>query len=112
MQPFVKDEHGVVRFKKNRIVDFLLDEASAGRKCDLNDLARRSHQLRAFTQDEWCQFYQLIGYSLCGYHELSNVPDDAAKAASAAAKAAFPDLDVGGCRDCGCEIHCGVEREE
>jgi len=33
MQPIIKDEQGRARFLANRIVRFLLDEASEGRKC-------------------------------------------------------------------------------
>lgn len=104
MQPIVKDAHGIVRFKKNKIVTFLLDEASAGRKCDLNRLG-----VQDFDQEDWEQFYQLIGYPLCGYHELSCISDEACHEATKAAKKIAPD--AGGCRDKGCEIHSGVKRE-
>lgn len=104
MQPIIKDKGGRPRFQANAIVRFLLDEASEGRKCDLNRLARRD-----FTQADWEQFYQLIGYSLHGYHELSMVSDESAKEATAAAQALFPGVQA--CRDIGCELHCGVERE-
>jgi len=104
MQPFIKDPQGTVRFKENAIVRLLLDEAQP-RGFGLNQLA-----MHDFTQADWEQFYQLIGYSLSGYHELSHVSDASAKAASRSARKAFPG--VGGCRDSGCEIHCGVEREK
>ena len=104
MQPIITDKRGVARFKENAIVRFLLDEASEGRKCDLNRLA-----VRDFCQSDWEQFYQLIGYSICGYHELSMVSDDACLEASAAARQVLPG--AGGCRDTGCEIHVGVARE-
>jgi hypothetical protein len=66
-QPVVWDK-GVLRFKQNRIVRLLLDTG----KLNLNDLSRME-----FEQEDWEQFYQLIGYSLGGYDELSMVSDAA-----------------------------------
>lgn len=100
MQPIIKDENGTVRFKENCLVRTLLDEARK-RGFTLNDLA-----VREFTQADWEQFYQLIGYSLVGYHELSNVSDLACAEASKVAGSLFPA--ASGCRDHGCEIHLGV----
>jgi hypothetical protein len=103
MRPFVKGETGVVRFQANEIVRVLLDE-STERGFSLNNLARRD-----FSQADWEEFYQLIGYSLAGYHELSRVSDKSALDASKRARAQLSAI-VGGCRDTGCEIHCGVEK--
>lgn len=105
MQPLVKDQHGTVRFKGNAIVEYLLECARVGKSADLNHIARLD-----FTQDDRCQFAQLIGYSLSGYHELSYVSDEHAMEASAEAHKQWSD--AGGCRDTGCEIHCGVPCEE
>ena len=104
MQPLVIDDSGIVRFKANAIVEALLAQKGP-RPLTLNDLA-----MMEFSQSAWEQFYQLIGYSLCGFHELSNVSDATALAASAAAREINPEF--GGCRDQGCEWHCGVEEEE
>jgi len=105
MQPLVKDDNGHARFKENAVVRALLDESQA-RGFGLNELARRN-----FTQADWEQFYQLIGYSLSGYHELSRVSDESCLEASRAARALMPW--AGGCRDAdsGCVIHSGVVRE-
>lgn len=101
MQPIEPNPHGTVRFKRNRIVEYLLDNGGI----DMNKLATLP-----FSQDDRVQFAQLIGYSLSGFHELGYVPDSAAIAATKAAHdAGFPN--AGGCRDSGCEIHCGVEEE-
>jgi hypothetical protein len=100
MQPFVKTDQGTVRFKRNAIVRYLLDHGGI----DLNQIAEES-----FSQNDLEQFAQLIGYSLCGYHELSYVSDKSALAATRAAQA--QGFDANGCRDKGCEIHCGVEEE-
>lgn len=104
MQPFVKDPHGTIRFLSNAIVCTLLDEARR-RGFGLNELSAHS-----FAQADWEQFYQLIGYSLAGYHELPQVSDVSALIASANARETFPE--AGGCRDHDCAMHCGVEREE
>ena len=71
MQPTV-DVNGIIRFKENAIVSYLLKH---GQKtgCDMNDLA----QIGPFSQDDWTQFAQLIGYSLSGFGELSYVNNDA-----------------------------------
>ena len=67
-QPLYKDKHGTVRFKQNAIVNYLLDNGGI----DLNDLA-----VIDFSQEDQEQFAQLIGYSLCGFSELSYVSDAA-----------------------------------
>ena len=105
MQPFVMDGK-VVRFKANKIVAYLLDSSRDGHKVDLNDLA-----MMEFSQDDRAQFAQLIGYSLCGFHELSYVSDLAAENATQAARIQFKRSKIGGCRDDGCEIHAGVTEE-
>lgn len=108
MQPIIRDHNKVIRFKSNAIVEALLEHAHKGKKLDLNDIAWME-----FSQDDRCQFAQLIGYSLDGYHELSYVSDNHAKAASEAARAQLdikPDQPLG-CRDVECEIHCGIKEE-
>jgi len=102
MQPIYRDTNGDTRFQKNLIVECLLD--NNGRHLTLNDLA-----MRDFPQHDWEQFYQLIGYSLSGYHELSNVSDASALEASKQAQGAVEGAK--GCRDDGCSIHGGVEHE-
>jgi hypothetical protein len=72
IQPLAKDDEGVLRFKKNAIVEYLLDNGGI----DLNRLA-----MLDFSKDDRQQFAQLIGYSLSGYSELSYVDDDAYTAA-------------------------------
>ena len=91
MQSVEKDAHGVVRFHANAIVRHLLDHG----KIDLNQIA-----LLDVSQEDHEQFAQLIGYSICGYHELSYVSDESAAQASERAKEIMPN--AGGCRDKGC----------
>ncbi len=67
IQPLGKDEHGVLRFKANAIVRFLLDNGPY----DLNQLA-----VRQFTDEDREQFAQLIGYSLSGVGELGYVKNE------------------------------------
>ena len=78
MQPLVKDKHGVVRFHKNAIVEFLLDRGPF----DMNSLA-----VRGFSEADQAQFAQLIGYSVSGWGDLSYVTPEQAGEADAAAEA-------------------------
>jgi hypothetical protein len=66
IQPLYRDNDGVVRFKANAIVRYLLDAGPF----DLNQLA-----LMPFDNKDWEQFAQLIGYSLSGFGELRYVSD-------------------------------------
>ena len=61
-QPTALDEHGTLRFKSNAIVRYLLDNGPF----DMNHLA-----VQDFSDEDRCQFAQLIGYSECGYEDLS-----------------------------------------
>jgi hypothetical protein len=74
IQPLIRDEHGTVRFKENAIVRFLLDNGQH----NMSTLARSQ-----FSQEDQEQFAQLIGYSLCGFCDLSYVSDEAKDAAEA-----------------------------
>jgi len=64
IQRLYKDEYGCIRFKGNDIVKFLLDAGPY----DINDLCRIG-----FKEEDYEQFAQLIGYSLCGLGDLSYV---------------------------------------
>jgi hypothetical protein len=75
MQPLVWDNN-VIRFKRNRVVRFLLDNGDH----DLNQLWRMLGQ-DMFSIEDMEQFYQLIGYSVSGFGEMSNFrPETVAKA--------------------------------
>lgn len=88
IQP-LSEVDGVMRFKENKIVSYLLDWCAAkndhpmtkmdtsGRAPDLNELAAMG-----FSREDWQQLAQLSGYSLGGYSELSYVDDDAYGAAA------------------------------
>lgn len=67
MQPLVWDGDRI-HFKQNRIVRMLLD---CGR-FDMDDI-----DAMGFTDQEREQFAQLIGYSVCGFGDLSYVSDEA-----------------------------------
>ena len=69
MQPVIVSG-GVMRFKRNSIVDFLYEWA-VKRGMGLNELA-----MMDFSQEDREQFVQLIGYSLSGYSELSYVSNE------------------------------------
>ena len=67
IQPLEKYNLGTLRFKKNKIVDFLLEFGPY----DLNKLATMD-----FTDEDREQLAQLIGYSLSGFGKLSYVSDE------------------------------------
>ncbi len=62
IQPLVKDNEGIIRFKENKIVTYLLDNGGI----DMNKLAALQ-----FDSNDYEQFAQLIGYSLDGFGLLS-----------------------------------------
>lgn len=74
IQPLQNDDKGVLRFKENSIVRYILDHGGV----DLNHLARLD-----FPREDREQFAQLIGYSLCGYADLSYVTNETYAAAQA-----------------------------
>ncbi len=76
IQPLYKDDDGM-RFKKNAIVRFLLDAGPF----DMNQIG-----LMPFSQEDREQFAQLIGYSLCGFSELSYVSGETYNEAVASQK--------------------------
>ena len=81
VQPLVVDPSGVTRFKKNEIVELLLERGPL----DMNALAQLS-----FSREDREQFAQLIGYSLGGFSELSYVSDDTHERASRQPRHAWP----------------------
>lgn len=88
IQPLAEDEHGTLRFKKNRIVEYILDwcaskNGSPGYNVNTKGLAPDLNTLSGmdFPVEDWRQLAQLIGYSLSGYGSLSYV-DDASYAAA------------------------------
>ena len=66
MQPLIWSE-GVLRFKPNAVVRYLLDHGGL----DMNTLAGLP-----FSNEDRRQFLQLIGYSLSGYGEYDYVSDE------------------------------------
>jgi hypothetical protein len=71
MQPIFLDEGGQARFKMNRIVRHLLDEAKKHGIGGLNKLADEGD----FSRDDWTQFMQLLGYTTSGFGELNSLVD-------------------------------------
>lgn len=69
MQPIVLVSR-IARFKKNPIVEYLLDRGGI----DMNDIAIAiaNGRLKA-TKDDQAHFAQLIGYSVSGWGDLSYV---------------------------------------
>lgn len=81
MQPIEKDADGNPRFKANKLVEFL--KTWAGKNgMPLNELS-----ILLFSQEDWDQFNQLIGYSVSGFGDTANVnPKLVKKADKRAAK--------------------------
>lgn len=73
IQPLGDDGKGVIRFKENKLVQYILDKGGI----DMNHLA-----VQEFPQEDREQFAQLIGYSLSGYGDLSYVRDETWEAAN------------------------------
>lgn len=80
-QPLEKDEHGVLRFKRNTIVAYIIDWCASkngtvgypevkGPAPSLNEIAAMD-----FPRECRVQLAQLIGYSLAGFDELNYVTD-------------------------------------
>lgn len=73
VQPLITDSEGIVRFKENAIVRWLLDAGPF----DMNQIAATP-----FGIEDREQFAQLIGYSLSGFGDLSYVRDETYNTAS------------------------------
>jgi hypothetical protein len=65
MQPIQFDARGVVRFRANAIVRWMLDMGGMGAKFDLNAIA-----VGNFSREDAMQLAQLLGYSVSGYGDL------------------------------------------
>lgn len=72
IQPLYETDNGVIRFKENKIVRYLLDNGGI----DMNQLA-----CLEFNDNDREQFAQLIGYSHSGFGELSYVSNETYEAA-------------------------------
>ncbi len=79
MQPIHVATDGVIRFRGNAIVRLLLDWCSA-RGLTLNDLA-----VMPFSDDDFMQLAQLLGYSVSGFGDLSYADPDTVQKADAIA---------------------------
>lgn len=67
MQEIGKDDVGIVRFRENAIIRWMLDQGRLGNKFDLNSM-----YVIPFSKEDYEQFMQQLGYSLSGYSELAN----------------------------------------
>jgi hypothetical protein len=77
MQP-VEYVDRVIRFKKNKVVRYLLDAGGI----DLNAIVG-AFKREGFSVEDMEQFYQLIGYSVSGFGDLSIVRPETVAAADA-----------------------------
>ena len=68
-QPLYVDKDGILRFRPNILVRYLLDAAGQGQRIDMNALAI----LPGVSAEEHAHFAQLIGYSVSGWGDISFV---------------------------------------
>lgn len=80
MQPIELDEKGTPRFKGNGVIKYLFQTG----KLNLNDLSVLLGQ-GAFSQEDYSQITQLLGYSVSGWGDLSTSPEHLVRAADAEA---------------------------
>ena len=78
MQNIIIDKKGIARFQENAMVVYLLNNGGI----DMNNLA-----MLDFSDEDRMQFAQLIGYSVCGYRDLSYVTGRSGKKAAKIAEA-------------------------
>lgn len=119
MQPVQRGSHGEIRFKPNAIVRDIVDNAANMLAqhpmhrpgLDLNQIITDYHRGK-YTQEDVEQFWQMMGYSLSGYAELSFISDETVAAADDAARTAFDLKGPVSCHGNGCTIPGGHEVEE
>jgi hypothetical protein len=64
----VRTADGVVRFKENAIVKYLYEHSKDKLRTGLNEIA-----YLPFSDEDFAQFLQLLGYSLSGFGEYSSM---------------------------------------
>ena len=69
MQPIYVDQNNVARFRENKIISYLTRQIT-----DLNTLAIRGITEK-WSNEDWEQLMQLIGYSVSGFGDLSYCRD-------------------------------------
>ena len=80
MRSIIKDSRGVIRFKANAIVNWIV---SSGR-LNLNDIL-----LDEYSIEDIEEFWQLMGYSVSEYGELSFIREETVAVADAIAERFF-----------------------
>jgi hypothetical protein len=90
MQPIELADDDVIRFKRNRIVKYMLDAGSEAGIFNLNTIARGD-----FPSEDHEQLAQLIGYSVSGFGDLSYVSPESIDAADDIAAELYNSLQSG-----------------
>lgn len=78
MQPIVWATDGCIRFKQNKIIDYLFTSG----KMNLNAIACMD-----FPNEDRVQLAQLLGYSVSGFGDLSYIPKKLVRECDAIAEA-------------------------
>lgn len=72
------DPNGVQRFRANSLLNFLFENRknkNQNSKIDLNEIAILFHTKQPFSQRDYAEFNMMLGYSVCGFAELSSFED-------------------------------------
>ena len=84
MQPVEMADDGVIRFKANKIIRWLYNLPKDRPIPDLNEISIIAQT--SGWEDDMVQFWQLLGYSVSGYGDLSFVPPEIIERADAEAE--------------------------
>ena len=85
IQPLIIDDLGIIRFKSNAIVRWLLDKGPF----DMNQIA-----IKGFNREDQEQFAQLIGYSHSGAADLSYMSNEVIEVAEAMHKSGKSEIEA------------------
>jgi len=77
IQPLCFDKFGVLRFKENKIISFMLEAGERGEKFDMNSLGTMD-----FSDEDREQLAQLIGCSVSDFGDLNYVSNETWKRAN------------------------------
>ena len=71
MREIIKNKNNVLKFKSNRIIEYLFDEGLL----DLNRIVTLIDGYDKFSKAEYEEILQMLGYTVDGFLELSLVRD-------------------------------------
>ena len=84
MQPVIMDQHNIIRFQRNQIIQDVAAAAFVGRQLSINQIIVNVAQ-GEYTKNDWEQFSQLTGWSVSGYNDITYIREKSKNKASAKA---------------------------